>query len=227
MLRVQLTCHEIPRPTAPRWKPSTSPWSCSWAGPGMLWRTLWSGTWWAGAAGRPSANSCHGVCVKPDNRHFLKILFILCGLHLHCVSALSSRLCLVHSGLWCFCRVVLSMPFAILSYVLLWFMPQDSMSQALSVPWFLVAACMFETLMSVRESRQVPLIFLFIFSPLPTHTLPNFPHNPHTRSDVLCLNGFCSISIMFRRPLLPWWQHGGLFTGLWNCCRFTASAGPV
>ncbi|CAL8367241.1 unnamed protein product [Lota lota] len=44
--------------------------------------------------------------------------------------------------------VVLSMPFAILSYVLLWFMPQDSMSQAFSVPWFLVAACMFETLMS-------------------------------------------------------------------------------
>ena len=111
---------------------------------------------------------------------FFKILFILCGLHLHCVSALSSRLCLVHSGLWCFCRVVLSMPFAILSYVLLWFMPQDSMSQALSVPWFLVAACMFETLMSVSQSRQVPLIFLFIFSPLPTHTLPNFPHNPHT-----------------------------------------------
>ncbi|XP_059911165.1 sodium-dependent lysophosphatidylcholine symporter 1-B-like [Gadus macrocephalus] len=44
--------------------------------------------------------------------------------------------------------VVLSMPFAILSYVMLWFMPQDSMSQAFSVPWFLVAACMFETLMS-------------------------------------------------------------------------------
>ncbi|KAG7281066.1 hypothetical protein CRUP_027603, partial [Coryphaenoides rupestris] len=44
--------------------------------------------------------------------------------------------------------VVVSMPFAILSYVLLWFMPQDSMSQAFSVPWFLVAACLFETLMS-------------------------------------------------------------------------------
>ncbi|KAK0133947.1 Sodium-dependent lysophosphatidylcholine symporter 1-B [Merluccius polli] len=44
--------------------------------------------------------------------------------------------------------VVLSMPFAILSYVLLWFMPHGSMSQAFSVPWFLVAACLFETLMS-------------------------------------------------------------------------------
>ncbi|KAJ3586683.1 hypothetical protein NHX12_013079 [Muraenolepis orangiensis] len=44
--------------------------------------------------------------------------------------------------------VMVSMPFAILSYVLLWFMPQDPMPQAFSVPWFLAAACLFETLMS-------------------------------------------------------------------------------
>ena len=73
------------------------------------------------------------------------------------------------------------MPFAILSYVLLWFMPQDSMSQAFSVPWFLVAACMFETLMSVSESRQVPLIFLFIFSPYSHPHFAQFSSQPTHR----------------------------------------------
>ena len=72
------------------------------------------------------------------------------------------------------------MPFAILSYVMLWFMPQDSMSQAFSVPWFLVAACMFETLMSVSESSpsHPPIHILVIthphfaqFSSQPTHTI--------------------------------------------------------
>ncbi|XP_052340175.1 sodium-dependent lysophosphatidylcholine symporter 1-like [Oncorhynchus keta] len=47
---------------------------------------------------------------------------------------------------------VLAMPFGVLSYVLLWFMPQGSMSQAFSVPWYLTASCLFETLMTVRST---------------------------------------------------------------------------
>ncbi|XP_071756282.2 sodium-dependent lysophosphatidylcholine symporter 1-B-like [Centroberyx gerrardi] len=56
--------------------------------------------------------------------------------------------------------VVLSMPFAVLSYVLLWFVPRGSMSQAFSVPWFLAAACLFETLMSCYN---VPYLSLNMF----------------------------------------------------------------
>ncbi|XP_076022910.1 sodium-dependent lysophosphatidylcholine symporter 1-B-like [Genypterus blacodes] len=56
--------------------------------------------------------------------------------------------------------LVLSMPFGVLSYLLLWFMPQGSMSQAVSVPWFLTAACLFETLMSCYH---VPYLSLNMF----------------------------------------------------------------
>ncbi|KAF7661089.1 hypothetical protein LDENG_00269850 [Lucifuga dentata] len=55
---------------------------------------------------------------------------------------------------------VLSMPFAVLSYLLLWFMPQGSMSQAASVAWFLTAACLFETLMTCYH---VPYLSLNMF----------------------------------------------------------------
>lgn len=50
-----------------------------------------------------------------------------------------------------FHRLVLSTPFGVLSYLLLWFVPRGSMSQPLSVLWFLTATCLFETLMSVSH----------------------------------------------------------------------------
>ncbi|XP_023847660.1 sodium-dependent lysophosphatidylcholine symporter 1-like [Salvelinus sp. IW2-2015] len=56
--------------------------------------------------------------------------------------------------------VVLAMPFGVLSYVLLWFMPQGSMSQAFSVPWYLTASCLFETLMTCFN---VPYLSLTMF----------------------------------------------------------------
>ncbi|MEQ2213363.1 hypothetical protein XENOCAPTIV_013673 [Xenoophorus captivus] len=46
-------------------------------------------------------------------------------------------------------RLVISTPFCILSYVLLWFVPSDSMPEAACVLWFLTVACLFKTLMSV------------------------------------------------------------------------------
>ncbi|XP_044067467.1 sodium-dependent lysophosphatidylcholine symporter 1-B-like [Siniperca chuatsi] len=56
--------------------------------------------------------------------------------------------------------LVLSTPFGVLSYLLLWFVPQGSLSQALSVLWFLTAACLFETLMSCYN---VPYLSLNMF----------------------------------------------------------------
>uniref|UniRef100_UPI0037E84BFF sodium-dependent lysophosphatidylcholine symporter 1-B-like n=1 Tax=Semicossyphus pulcher TaxID=241346 RepID=UPI0037E84BFF len=56
--------------------------------------------------------------------------------------------------------LVLSTPFAVLSYLLLWFVPRGSVSQALSVLWFLTAACLFETLMSCYN---VPFLSLNMF----------------------------------------------------------------
>lgn len=50
----------------------------------------------------------------------------------------------------CLCRrLVLSTPFGVLSYVLLWFGPPGP--AGFSVPWFLVTTCLFETLMSVNQ----------------------------------------------------------------------------
>uniref|UniRef100_M4AUH7 Major facilitator superfamily domain containing 2a-like 2 n=1 Tax=Xiphophorus maculatus TaxID=8083 RepID=M4AUH7_XIPMA len=53
--------------------------------------------------------------------------------------------------------LVVSTPFGILSYVLLWFVPADSMSEAACVWWFLTAACLFETLMSCYNVPYVSL----------------------------------------------------------------------
>ncbi|KAM7411429.1 hypothetical protein PAMA_021428 [Pampus argenteus] len=64
-----------------------------------------------------------------------------------------SHQCLSH-------RLVLSTPFGVLSYLLLWFVPQGLMSQALSVLWFLTTACLFETLMSCYN---VPYLSLNMF----------------------------------------------------------------
>lgn len=47
-------------------------------------------------------------------------------------------------------RLVLSTPFGVLSYLLLWFEPHH-ISQPLRVLWFLAASCLFETLMSVSH----------------------------------------------------------------------------
>lgn len=46
-------------------------------------------------------------------------------------------------------RLVLSTPFAVLSYLLLWFVPPGA--AAGGVLWFLVTTCLFETLMSVNQ----------------------------------------------------------------------------
>ncbi|XP_061590627.1 sodium-dependent lysophosphatidylcholine symporter 1-B-like [Cololabis saira] len=56
--------------------------------------------------------------------------------------------------------LVISTPFAVLSYLLLWFQPKDSMSEAASVLWFLTATCLFETLMSCYN---VPYLSLNMF----------------------------------------------------------------
>ncbi|XP_042265402.1 sodium-dependent lysophosphatidylcholine symporter 1-B-like [Thunnus maccoyii] len=56
--------------------------------------------------------------------------------------------------------LVLSTPFGVLSYLLLWFVPQGSMSQAVSVLWFLTTSCLFETLMSCYN---VPYLSLNMF----------------------------------------------------------------
>ncbi|XP_059189048.1 sodium-dependent lysophosphatidylcholine symporter 1-B-like [Centropristis striata] len=56
--------------------------------------------------------------------------------------------------------LILSTPLSILFYVLLWFVPQGSMSQALSVLWFLTVTCLFETLMSCYN---VPYLSLNMF----------------------------------------------------------------
>ncbi|XP_054464707.1 sodium-dependent lysophosphatidylcholine symporter 1-B-like [Anoplopoma fimbria] len=56
--------------------------------------------------------------------------------------------------------LILSTPFGILFYLLLWFVPQGSTSQGVSVLWFLTAACLFETLMSCYN---VPYLSLNMF----------------------------------------------------------------
>ncbi|XP_072223815.1 sodium-dependent lysophosphatidylcholine symporter 1-B-like [Leuresthes tenuis] len=56
--------------------------------------------------------------------------------------------------------LVISTPFTALSYVMLWSAPTDSMSEAGCVLWFLVAACLFETLMSCYN---VPYVSLNMF----------------------------------------------------------------
>ncbi|KAK7877897.1 hypothetical protein WMY93_031426 [Mugilogobius chulae] len=56
--------------------------------------------------------------------------------------------------------LVLSCPFAILSYVLLWFVPRVSMSPAQTLMWFLAVTCLFETLMSCFN---VPYLSLNMF----------------------------------------------------------------
>ncbi|XP_043996551.1 sodium-dependent lysophosphatidylcholine symporter 1-B-like [Gambusia affinis] len=53
--------------------------------------------------------------------------------------------------------LVVSTPFGILSYVLLWFVPADSMSEAACVLWFLTVACLFQTLMSCYNVPYVSL----------------------------------------------------------------------
>uniref|UniRef100_A0A3Q1CDF4 Major facilitator superfamily (MFS) profile domain-containing protein n=1 Tax=Amphiprion ocellaris TaxID=80972 RepID=A0A3Q1CDF4_AMPOC len=56
--------------------------------------------------------------------------------------------------------LVISTPFGVLSYLLLWFVPRGSMSEAGRVLWFLAATCMFETLMSCYN---VPYLSLNMF----------------------------------------------------------------
>ncbi|XP_061760068.1 LOW QUALITY PROTEIN: sodium-dependent lysophosphatidylcholine symporter 1-like [Nerophis ophidion] len=55
-------------------------------------------------------------------------------------------------------RLVLSTPFGVLSYVLLWFVPQVKTS--LKTTWFVAAACLLETLMS---GYNVPYLSLSMF----------------------------------------------------------------
>lgn len=48
-------------------------------------------------------------------------------------------------------RLVLSTPFGIVSYLLLWFVPPGS--AGVGVLWFLATTCLFETLMSVNPRK--------------------------------------------------------------------------
>ncbi|XP_030641050.1 sodium-dependent lysophosphatidylcholine symporter 1-B-like [Chanos chanos] len=56
--------------------------------------------------------------------------------------------------------VILSMPFAVLFYICLWFTPQHSVTSAFSVPWYLIMSCLFETLMTCYD---VPYTSLNMF----------------------------------------------------------------
>uniref|UniRef100_A0A3Q3XI48 Uncharacterized protein n=1 Tax=Mola mola TaxID=94237 RepID=A0A3Q3XI48_MOLML len=56
--------------------------------------------------------------------------------------------------------LLLSAPFGVLSYLLLWSMPPGSASPAVRTLWFLAAACLFETLMSCYN---VPYLALGMF----------------------------------------------------------------
>nr|XP_057906973.1 sodium-dependent lysophosphatidylcholine symporter 1-B-like isoform X3 [Doryrhamphus excisus] len=56
--------------------------------------------------------------------------------------------------------VVLSTPFGVLSYVLLWFVPRDIHKTSLKTTWFVATACLFETLMS---GYNVPYLSLSMF----------------------------------------------------------------
>lgn len=118
-----------------RWRPSMFPWFYLWVGPGMLWLTLWLDILWAAVTGRPLANSLHGWLSHTFNTHFTLNLDSWC-------STVLSHQSLSH-------RMVISTPFGILSYLLLWFVPRGSMSETVSVLWFLTAACLFESLMTV------------------------------------------------------------------------------
>ncbi|MGH0190077.1 UNVERIFIED_CONTAM: hypothetical protein FKN15_042125 [Acipenser sinensis] len=44
--------------------------------------------------------------------------------------------------------MVLSMPFAVLMYFMLWFTPADTMSPAFSFSWYFITYCLFQTFMS-------------------------------------------------------------------------------
>ncbi|XP_051516708.1 sodium-dependent lysophosphatidylcholine symporter 1-like isoform X1 [Myxocyprinus asiaticus] len=44
--------------------------------------------------------------------------------------------------------IVFSMPFGVLSYIMLWYTPQDTMSPAFSFCWFFTWCCLFDTFMS-------------------------------------------------------------------------------
>ncbi|KAM9342422.1 sodium-dependent lysophosphatidylcholine symporter 1-B-like [Pholidichthys leucotaenia] len=56
--------------------------------------------------------------------------------------------------------LVISTPLGILSYLLLWSVPPGSVSEAVRVSWFLIAACLFETFMSCYN---VPYLSLNMF----------------------------------------------------------------
>ncbi|KAM9429710.1 sodium-dependent lysophosphatidylcholine symporter 1-like [Salvelinus alpinus] len=92
--------------------------------------------------------------VDLNNTSSIFILILASAIHSCCPSQ-SIPFCI-----FVFFRVVLAMPFGVLSYVLLWFMPQGSMSQAFSVPWYLTASCLFETLMTCFN---VPYLSLTMF----------------------------------------------------------------
>ncbi|XP_036960316.1 sodium-dependent lysophosphatidylcholine symporter 1 isoform X3 [Acanthopagrus latus] len=59
--------------------------------------------------------------------------------------------------------LVLSSPFGVLSYLLLWFVPGGSMSPAVRVLWFLTAACLFETIMSQKAFLTSALVMGALF----------------------------------------------------------------
>ncbi|XP_041654977.1 sodium-dependent lysophosphatidylcholine symporter 1 [Cheilinus undulatus] len=56
--------------------------------------------------------------------------------------------------------LVLSTPFAVFSYLLMWFVPRGSMSQGLMALWFITVTCLFESLMSCYN---VPFLSLNMF----------------------------------------------------------------
>ncbi|MEQ2282244.1 hypothetical protein AMECASPLE_038561, partial [Ameca splendens] len=68
----------------------------------------------------------------------------LVGYLLHPCSSTPEHMSLRIAQTW----LVISTPFCILSYVLLWFVPSDSMPEAACVLWILTVACLFKTLMS-------------------------------------------------------------------------------
>ncbi|XP_071391272.1 sodium-dependent lysophosphatidylcholine symporter 1 isoform X2 [Centroberyx affinis] len=47
--------------------------------------------------------------------------------------------------------IVFSLPFGIVSYIMMWFMPQDSMSPAFSFSWFFIWTCLFDLFLTCHH----------------------------------------------------------------------------
>ncbi len=124
-----------------RWELSLHPSFSSLVELGMLLRILWLDMPWARVVGPELANLFLGECSSQSG----------CG-------ELSQDLSHHSAYLLTLCRIVFSMPLGVLSYVMLWYTPQDTMSPGFSFGWYFTWCCLFDSFMSVR-----PLLCAYSF----------------------------------------------------------------